>query len=96
MMTDMFNFCIIVVDKVCQWLWKNRRLLTLDSRIRLAVPDYSLILRSCDTDSMIHTSTLFDIMDIINTEVKSGLIPGDVNISLLKYATNDKTRDYSL
>jgi len=33
-------------------------------------------------------------MEIINTEGISSLILGDVNICLLKYGTNDKTRDY--
>jgi hypothetical protein len=49
-------------------------------------------LPSADVD--VFTSTLFDIMEIINTDGKSSLILGDVNICLLKYGTNDKTRDY--
>jgi len=40
----------------------------------------------------VFTSTLFDIMEIINTDGKSSLILGDVNICLLKFGTNDKTR----
>ncbi|KAK2149304.1 hypothetical protein LSH36_455g01026 [Paralvinella palmiformis] len=44
-------------------------------------------------DVDVFTSTLFDIMEIINTDGKSSLILGDVNICLLKYRTNDKTRD---
>jgi len=45
-------------------------------------------------DVDVFTSTLVDIMEIINTEGKSSLILGDVIICLLKYGTNDKTRDY--
>ena len=46
-------------------------------------------LTSADVD--VFKSTLFDIMEIINTEGKSSLILGHVNICLLKYGTNDKT-----
>ena len=49
-------------------------------------------LTSADVD--VFKSTLFDIMEIINTEGKSSLILGHVNICLLKYGTNDKTRHY--
>jgi len=43
---------------------------------------------------MYFSSTLFDIMKIINSEGKSSLILGNVNIYYLKYGTNDKTSDY--
>ena len=49
-------------------------------------------LPSADVD--VFTSTLFAIMEIINTGGKSSLIIGDVNICLLNYGINDKTRDY--
>jgi hypothetical protein len=45
-------------------------------------------------DVDIFSSTLFDIMEIINSEGKSSLILGDFNICLLKYGINDKTSDY--
>ena len=40
------------------------------------------------------SSALFNIIEIVNSEGKSSLILGDVNICLLKYGTNDKTSDY--
>jgi hypothetical protein len=40
------------------------------------------------------SSTLNDIMDMINTEKKTCIIMGDFNIDLLKYNTHNKTNDY--
>jgi len=40
------------------------------------------------------SSTLFDIMDIINTENKVCVIIGDMNIDLLKFGSHTKTSDY--
>jgi hypothetical protein len=45
-------------------------------------------------DVDIFSSTLFDIMEIINSEGKPSLILDDFNICLLKYGINDKTSDY--
>jgi len=42
----------------------------------------------------VFSSTLFDIMEITNSEDKSSLIIGDVNICLLKYGINDKISDF--
>ena len=39
------------------------------------------------------SSTLLDIMDIINTENKLGVIMGDMIIDLLKFGSNTKTSD---
>ena len=45
-------------------------------------------------DLEIFTSTLYDLMDIINNEKKSCVIMGDFNIDLLKYSSHAKTNDY--
>jgi hypothetical protein len=45
-------------------------------------------------DLDIFTSTILDIMNIINTERKHGIIMGDMNVDLLKYDTHTKTNDY--
>ena len=45
-------------------------------------------------DIDIFSSTLQDIMDIINNEKKSCLLMGDFNIDLLKYNLHNKTNDF--
>ncbi len=45
-------------------------------------------------DIDIFSTSIFDIMDIINSEGKVSLIMGDFNIDLLKYGHHDKTNDY--
>lgn len=45
-------------------------------------------------DVDIFSSTLFDVMDIINSEKKFSVMMGDVNMDLLKFGTHDKTNDY--
>jgi hypothetical protein len=45
-------------------------------------------------DVDIFASTLFDVMDIVNSENKNSVIMGDVNIDLLKFGTHGKTNDY--
>ena len=45
-------------------------------------------------DIDIFTSTLFDLMNIINIEKKKSTIMGDFNIDLLKYNSHEKTNDY--
>jgi hypothetical protein len=45
-------------------------------------------------DIDIFSSTLFDIMDLINTETKLCVIMGDMNIDLLKFGSHTKTSDY--
>ena len=45
-------------------------------------------------DIDIFSSTVFDIMDIINTENKLCVIMGDMNIDLLKFGSHTKTSDY--
>jgi hypothetical protein len=45
-------------------------------------------------DMDIFTSTLFDLMNIINVEKKKSTIMGDFNIDLLKYNSHDKTNNY--
>ena len=47
------------------------------------------------TDVDIFSSTVNDIIDIINDEKKTCLIMGDFNIDLLKYNINNKTNDLS-
>ena len=42
----------------------------------------------------IFSSTLQDIMDIINNEHKHGVIMGDMNVDLLKFGSHPKTDDY--
>ena len=42
----------------------------------------------------IFSTTLFDIMDIINNEDKLGTIMGDMNVDLLKFQNHQKTSDY--
>ena len=37
--------------------------------------------------------SLFEAMDIINTEHKYGIIMGDMNIDLLKFVTHAKTSE---
>jgi len=45
-------------------------------------------------DMDIFSSTLFDIMDLINIENKLCVIMGDMNIDLLKFKSHSKTSDY--
>ena len=45
-------------------------------------------------DIDIFTSTIYDIMDIVNKEKKSCVIMGDINIDLLKYNLHNKTNEY--
>jgi hypothetical protein len=45
-------------------------------------------------DVDIFSSTLFDIMEVLNTENKSCVIMGDMNIDLLKFGSHRKTSDY--
>ena len=45
-------------------------------------------------DIDIFSSTLFDIMDLINIENKLSIIMGDMNIDLLKFGSHTKTSDY--
>jgi len=45
-------------------------------------------------DLDIFTSTLFDILDIINNEKKLCVLLGDLNIDLLKYNLHEKTNDF--
>ena len=45
-------------------------------------------------DMDIFTSTLFDLVNIINAEKKQSTIMGDFNIDLLKYNSHEKTNDY--
>ena len=45
-------------------------------------------------DVDIFSSTLFDIMEVLNTENKHCVIMGDMNIDLLKFGSHSKTSDY--
>ena len=40
------------------------------------------------------TTTLFGVLDIINSENKKSIIMGDMNIDMLKYGSNDRTDVY--
>jgi len=46
------------------------------------------------TDVDIFSSTLQDILDIINNEHKHGVIIGDMNVDLLKFGYHPKTDEY--
>ncbi len=45
-------------------------------------------------DIDIFSTTLHEVMDVINSEGKSCILLGDFNIDLLQYSKNEKTNDY--
>ena len=45
-------------------------------------------------DIDVFSSTLHDVMDIINTEHTNGVIMGDMNVGLLNFESHNKTIDY--
>ncbi len=45
-------------------------------------------------DMDIFSTTILEVMDMINSEMKKCIIMGDCNIDLLQYSKNDKINDY--
>ena len=45
-------------------------------------------------DIDVFSSTLFELMALINSERKSCVLMGDFNIDLVKFGNHDKTSDY--
>ena len=75
---------MLMIDYLSKWKMNVVRNKLLVSFID-PTPEHVLML-------IYFSSTLFDIMKIINSEGKSSLILGNFNIYYLKSRTNDKTR----